>query len=56
MVVSFLLVNGHAVVVVLTDNWFLAVPVGLAFDHELADCGGEPVDCGLGQDRVGHDG
>ena len=33
MMVSVLLVNGHAGVV--ADGWFLAAPVGLAFDEYL---------------------
>ena len=54
MVVSFLLVNGLAVEV--ADCWFLAAPVGLAFDDQLVGGGGEPVDGGLGEQRVGHHG
>ncbi len=46
MVVSVLLVNGHAVVV--ADGGFLAAPVGLAFDDEFVGGGGEAVDGGLG--------
>src|SRR5262252_1505656 len=54
MVVSFLVVNGHAGGVV--DGWFLAAPVGLAFDDQFVGGGGEPVDGGLGQQRAGHHG
>jgi len=43
MVVSFLVVNGHA------DGWFLAAPVGLAFDDEFVGGGDEAVDGGLGE-------
>src|SRR2546430_17685170 len=53
MVVSFLVVNGHAGGV---DGWFLAAPVGLAFDDELVGGGGEAVDGGLGEQRGGHHG
>src|SRR6266567_2833687 len=51
MVVFFLVVNGHA-----GDGWFLAPPVGLAFDDQLVGGGDEPVDGGLGEQRVGHHG
>ena len=34
----------------------LAAAVGVAFDDELVAGGGEPVDGGLGQERVGHEG
>jgi hypothetical protein len=54
MVVSFSVVNGLAVGV--ADCWFLAAPVGLAFDDQLVGGGGEPVDGGLGEQRVGHHG
>jgi hypothetical protein len=41
-------------------NWgrggALAAAVGVAFDDELVAGGGEPVDGGLGQQRVGHQG
>src|SRR6516162_180297 len=53
MVVFFLVVNGLAVVVV--DGGFLLPPVGLAVDDEFVGGGDEPVDGGLGQERVGHD-
>jgi hypothetical protein len=33
----------------------LALPVGLAVEHELVGGGLEPVDGGLGQQRVGHE-
>ena len=39
MVVSVGVVNGHAGVVSVVDGWFLAAPVGLAFDEEFV--GGE---------------
>ena len=52
MVVSFLVVNGFAAGVV--DGWFLAAPVGLAFDDQLVGGGDEAVDGGLGEQRVGH--
>ena len=55
MVFSVLVVNGHAGGAV-AEGWFLAAPVGLAFDDELVGGGGEPVDGGLGQERVGHHG
>ena len=32
----------------------LAAAVGVAFDDEFVAGGGEPVDGGLGQQRVGH--
>ena len=48
MVVSFLVVNG------LADYWFLAAPVGLAFDDQFVGGGGEAVDGGLGEQWVGH--
>src|SRR6516165_8569862 len=51
MVVFFLVVNGLAVVV---DGGFLPPPVGLAVDDEFVGGGDEPVDGGLGQERVGH--
>ena len=35
MVISVLAVNGHAGVVSVFDGWFLAAPVGLAFDDEF---------------------
>src|SRR5512135_3869947 len=54
MVFSLLVVNGHACSVAGGDGWFLAAPVGLAFDDEFVGGGGEPVDGGLGQQRVGH--
>ena len=54
MVVSFLVVNGH--VVWAADDGLLAVPVGLAFDDEFVGGGGEAVDGGLGEERVGHHG
>jgi hypothetical protein len=54
MVVSVLWVNGHASDVV--DGWFLAAPVGLAFDDEFVGGGDEAVDGGLGEQRVGHHG
>jgi len=54
MVVSFVFVNGHAAGGV--DGWFLAAPVGLSFDDEFVGGGGEPVDGGLGEQRVGHHG
>src|SRR5512132_4345488 len=54
MVVSFVFVNGHASGVV--DGWFLAAPVGLAFDDEFVGGGDEPVDGGLGEQRVCHHG
>ena len=54
MVVSFLVVNGLAGGVV--DGWFLAAPVGLSFDDQFVGGGGEPVDGGLGEQRVGHHG
>jgi hypothetical protein len=50
MVVFFLVVNGHAAGVV--DGWFLAA-VGLSFDDEFVGGGDEPVDGGLGEQRVG---
>ena len=33
----------------------LAAAVGVAFDDELVAGGGEPVDGGLGEQRVGHE-
>ena len=39
MVVSVGVVNGHAGVMSVVDGWFLAAPVGLAFDEEFV--GGE---------------
>src|SRR6185437_3653968 len=54
MVVSFLAVNRCGAG--FGDGWFLAVPVGRAFDDEFVGGGGEAVDCGLGQERVGHHG
>ena len=52
MVVSVVLVNGNAMVV--ADGGFLAAPVGLAFDDQFVGGGDEPVDGGLGEQRVGH--
>src|SRR5215469_17174339 len=54
MVVSVLLVNGHAGSV--ADGRFLAATVGLSFDDEFVGGGDEPVDGGLGEQRVGHHG
>jgi hypothetical protein len=54
MVVSFLFVNGLAVGA--ADCWFWAAPVGLTFDDQVVSGGGEPVDGGLGEQRVGHHG
>src|SRR5947199_10381564 len=54
MVFSLLVVNGLAAGVA-GDGWFLAAPIGLAFDDEFVCGGGEPVHGGLGQERVGHD-
>ena len=48
IVVSFLIVNGHAAGAV--DGWFLAAAVGLSFDDEFVAGGGEPVD---GDDQGG---
>src|SRR6516162_2309979 len=54
MVVSVVVVNGQAAVV--ADGGFLAAPVGLSVDDEFVGGGDEPVDGGLGEQRVGHDG
>jgi hypothetical protein len=45
MLVSFLLVSGSGAA---GDGWFLAAPVGLAFDDEFVGGGDEAVDRGLG--------
>jgi hypothetical protein len=50
----FCSVNGHAGVVAVVNGWLLAAPVGLAFDDQLVCGGDEPVDGGLGEQRVGH--
>lgn len=36
--------------------WSLAAAVGLSFDDEFVAGGHEPVDGGLGEQRVAHDG
>jgi hypothetical protein len=41
---------------VVVDGWFLALPVGRSFDDEFVGGGDEPVDGGLGQQRVGQHG
>ena len=38
------------------DGWFLPVPVGLAVEDQFVGGGLEPVDRGLGEQRVGHQG
>ncbi len=52
MVVSFLVVNGRACGA--ADGWFLAAPVGLAFDDQLVCGGGEPAGGGLREQGVSH--
>ncbi len=54
MVVSFLVVNGRACGA--ADGWFLAAPVGLAFDDQLVCGGGEPAGGGLREQGVSHHG
>ena len=38
------------------DGWFLPAPVGLAVEDELVGGGLEPVDGGLGEQGVSHQG
>ena len=45
---------GQGVVVGVGDWWLLALPVGLAVEDEFVGGGLEPVDGGLGEERVGH--
>lgn len=37
------------------DDWFLAVAIGLSFQHQFVGGGLEPVDGRLGEERVGHE-
>jgi hypothetical protein len=53
--IAVLLVGVKGLVIGRGDGRLLAMPVGLAVEHEFVGGGSEPVDGGLGEQRIGHE-